>query len=462
MSKIKIYFALLFAIMVAYFGSLKYGFSQDDWYFLYISAARNLGDVLNFFNPWTQSGFAFYRPLGTQLYYYLSRLIFGLGNAPYAMHIFMIIAQSVSSYNVYRLVQKLTRDNHLSFLSALIYATSSVHFLSLYYIAATQQLLATSFALLAINDFLDHKSIRSSLWFALGLMSKEVAIVAPIVMILSQYKLDGKFEFKKIFFKLVPLAVIGIIYLGMKFLGGMQVQSEYHFVLNGSVLSTIRWYYLFGYGAPEELVRYGLPRMAVDYYSYFKDFGTSGLVTSLIPITISIYVLARTILGFFGYGSLKRRDIIVYICWWLLTLAPILFLQDHRYPHYVDLALIPMILLALEKIGQRNQLILTSLLIIVSLFSISLSQQSHWTVNRALISKSAVELIEARQDCSRSIWYVTGQNDAPKQLSYALSLENGPRVICNNPSLQVYYQGMSVGDIPTDSLILNTDGILGL
>lgn len=233
-------------------------------------------------------------------------------------------------------------------------------------------------------------------------------------------------------------------------------------VLNGSVVSTMRWYFLFGYGAPEELVRYGLPSMAVNFYRYISDYGWKGTLTSLAPIAIAIYVLIKSVLGLLNRNGIARTNIGIYFTWWFLALAPVLFLQDHRYPHYVDLALIPMILLAIENLKPRPQIIMASVTIFISLISINLSELTHWTVKRAEMSSSAVQVIQERGSCSRSTWYVTGRNDSAKQLSYTLSLENGPRVICNNPGLQVYYQGASKGDVPTDAQIISTDGIAGL
>lgn len=432
---------MIAATTLAYVGSLKYGFSQDDWYFLSISVARNLGDVLNFFNPWSQSGFAFYRPLGTQLYYYLSRLFLGLGGAPLGMHLFMLFIQSVSAYNVYRLIHKLTKDHLLSVLAGLIYATSSVHFLSLYYIAATQQLLAALFALLSINDYLDHRHIRSSLYFALALLSKEVAIVTPLIMILAEQKIHSEFQLTKLVKSLIPVAVVGLLYVGIRVFGGLHVQSEYQFVLGGTVISTMRWYYLFGFGTPEELVRYGLPKMVIDFSRYIHDYGYLGIITSFVPLSLSIGVLSRSIMSIFNRGGICRRDLGIYFTWWILALSPILFLQDHRYPHYVDLALIPMILLSLEHHRHKIQVIIASLMIIVSLFSINLSESTHWTVKRAVDARALYLRILAIGDCSAQGGVVfEGSKKELLEIGYAMSLTNGPRVICQNPALQVYYK----------------------
>jgi hypothetical protein len=280
-------------------------------------------------------------------------------------------------------------------------------------------------------------------------LSKEVAIVAPIIMILIEIKRDEKLYIKKIVKNLWPVGVVGAGYVALRLAGGLTTQSEYELVINGSVISTLRWYYLFSYGAPEELVRYGLPRMGLNLVGFMKNYGWQGIVTSIGPLLLGIYAIFR----------LKGRWI--YLLWWGLALAPVLFLQDHRYPHYVDLALIPMILLLLENRSKRSQTLLSAALITISLVTINLSTRTHWTTQRSDISKSAMAAIETRQACEQPSWFITGTGESERQLSYALSLENGPKVICNR-EIQVYYDEVSPGTPTKGSFIMLTDGISGL
>lgn len=451
---------MLISTLVAYAGSLKYGFSQDDWYFLSISVAHSFREVVNFFNPWNQAGFAFYRPLGTQLYYYLARLFWGLQGAPLGMHIVMLLIQSLSAHNVYRLVRTMTRDVRLALLIGVVYAGASTHFLSLYYIAATQQLLAALFALLAINNYLEQKNIRSALYFALALLSKEVAIVTPGIMILASQRIQGQklLNLPKMIRSLIPLGIVGLGYVGIRLLGGVHVQSEYHLVLNGSVVSTLRWYYLFGFGAPEVMVNYGLPRMFVNVYRFIQDFTWQGFVTASVSLGLGVYVLIRAVIGLWRKTGLTPLAVGIYFTWWLVGIAPVLFLQDHRYPHYVDLSLIPMMLLVLENQTKKAQVFFATILIGVSLISINLSQSSHWTTKRSDMSSRAQTAIIDRGACKHDSWTVTGSGDSPLQLSYALSLSNGPRVICSR-NLEVYYQGMPAS-APAGSFIFSTTGIV--
>jgi len=294
MQKLKIYLLILLGVTTFYVGALKYGFSQDDYYFLTISKANSWADVFKFFLPWQQQGFAFFRPLGTQFYFSLFTSIFGMSSAPLPMHIFMIILQSVNGYLVYLLCSKLFKEEKLGILIGLAYAISSVHFLSLYYIAATQQLLAMTFSLLSLNAFISRKYHLASLYLVPGLLSKESALVTPAVAgIISLYQAGAinMTSVKKTFFKLVPYIVVTAIYLGIRFAVGVEVQSEYRPVFGLSLLSTIRWYLLFAFGAPEELLRYGLAGMGIRIGQFLTDFNSLGWLNLVSTFLVFLYFL---------------------------------------------------------------------------------------------------------------------------------------------------------------------------
>jgi len=433
MTNTKYYLILLIITSLFYGGALKYGFSQDDWYFLSISQANSLGDILNFFNPAAQSGFAFFRPLGTQLYYYLSTTLAGIESAPILMHSFMILVQAASAIVVYRLLLLLKYSDQLSKYVSLIYASTSAVFLSLYYIAATQQLLATFFSLLSLTAFISRKPLQVGIYWALALLSKETAIMTPVLgVILTQLKELNLSIFKK-WQQFIPYFLVGVIYISLRLISPPTVQSEYHFVFGGNVISTLRWFILFGYGSPEEWIRYGLAGGRLNLSGIVSDYGLLGVVN----ISTTAILLIMTLYSLLTSPHVHRP--LLYILWWFLGLAPILFLQNHRYPHYLDLSLIPLLLLTLESI-KRYHLAIVGIFLVASYTAITISSSSHWTVGRSKISEKAIEYFAQNQVCETSHLIFAAPAPYPAELGYALSLENGPRVICNNSQLKVEYR----------------------
>lgn len=422
MSKIKVYLLVVLCVALAYGGSLKYGFSQDDWYFLLISRAHNLGEVANFFNPLAQSGFAFYRPLGTQLYYFLFQ------QNTYLMHAFMLVIQSLSGYFVYLLLKELKLKSPTTFLTALLYSVSSVHFLSLYYIAATQQLLAAAFSLLSLVLFMRQKYRGSAIILILALLSKETAMVTPLIALCLIFVTKTKLTARPF----IPYTIVFTLYLIMRLTTSSGTQSEYHLFFGPSVLTNIRWYFLFAANFPETLVSYGLPRMGINLAQFISDYGTSAIIISVSSSLIALLALTRLVLS-------KRW---LYIIWFVAGLGPVILLRDHLYPHYLDLALIPFLLLLIQDLKSKYQYLVAGLYLATSLYSIQFSQGHHWTTGRSLITQTALSAYDWKEACGQESIVFVGEGSAPRELSYALSLENGPRVICAKPDLGVYYQGV--------------------
>lgn len=442
-------FLIVLATVLFYGSSLRYGFSQDDFYFLLISQADNLGDILKFFSPWHQQGFPFFRPIGTQLYYYSATAIAGFKNAPYLMHVFMLVLQAANGYLAYALTGKLTGSKGVARWVGILYVTAGAQFLSLYYIAATQQLLAAFLGLLSLNFLLSRKFNIGALFFALALLSKENAIVIPVIGALL-YQLTDSIEktSKKTFLNFVhiftPSAVVVFAYLLLRFSAGMQVQSEYHPVIGPSLISTLRWYYLFAVGAPEQLISYGLPGMFINFWRFIRDFGWLAAVSAVTTVLLSLILLVVSARGLLNRGPVKRFEVVTYYLWWLLGIGLIIWFPDHRYPHYLDIGLLPLLILLVSSFKKDwAKLTVSGLMLISSWACIQISLQSHWTVKRAEIAERAVSAILTSDSCQQGAVTFAGPGNEPQEVSYILSLANGPRYLCDNPDLGVYYKGMA-------------------
>lgn len=439
MGKIKIWLLMLLATLVAYGASARYGFSQDDFYFLAISRAHDLGQFLSFFSPFTQSGFAFFRPVGTQVYYFLFVSAFGLTHAPLAMHIFMLLLQSVNGYLVYLLVRKLVKNEAVAVTIGVLYAASAVHFLSLFYIAATQELLAACFSLLSLNFFLAKRYWRSMIFFGFALLSKETAVATPaLAFLLTQYEFGFRIVNKKYLPRFLPYLLSSIFYLLVRLSAGLHVQPDYHMVFGTNVIGGLRWYWWFAFGLPERITSYAGSHLSVNFSQFTRDTGISGLFVALAALALSLFTLSRTVYELLRGGA-RRLRASIYILWWVAGIALVVAIPAHYYPHYLDLALIPLLLLMVGDTPPRIRYSLSGLYLVTSLVAINLSVATHWTVQRADMVVRAEKLITATHACDHSAWNITGIGSAPLEVSYALSLANGPRVLCNNPALQVEY-----------------------
>jgi len=448
----------IFISLLVYGLSLRYGFSQDDFYFLILSRIDSPLSFLQFFSPWHQQGFPFFRPLGTQFFFALSTGLAGLSQAPLFMHSLMLLIHGTSGYLVYQLLLKLKYRPLTSLLVAILYTASATHFLSLFYIAATQQLLAAMFSLLFLNA-LFAKSRRAPLWLLLALLSKENAVVAPLIAGLI-YQLRLLLPLRKIINKLIPSIVTIVFYLGLRYLSGIVVQSTYHPDLSLKLISSLRWYFLFAYNAPEELIRYAGSKMFVNFYRYIWDFGYVGIINAVSLITLSLLSLTLMVRRLVLSPS-SRRLVTLYILWWLTGIALIIWFPDHRYPHYLDLALIPLLLTIIDLKRPKLQLLVVAIYLLGAFSGIAISVARHWTIGRAEMSKSAINYFDSHQLCQQqAIEFVAKEDIFVRELSYTLSLENGPRAICQN-NIKVYYQGI-VSDPTGEATKVSVEEILNL
>ncbi len=440
MSKNKLIFLLTLAAFIAYGTSLRYGFSQDDWFHLSISHATNFSQFINFFNP-TSVTWIFFRPLSTQLPYWLAMCFFPLSTAPYFMHAVMLIIHIINAYLVVHIARKYLRDQFAVFLG-IVYALSTLHFLSLFYIGAIQQLISTLFSLLAIALFTRQRT--PSQWIlgllTLGaLLSKELALRLPLILLVLSYLKDRKFY--PTLTRVVGPIIVTLLYLSMRYLLGTQLASEYDLVFSlGTALATLMWYGLFLLGFPERLLSYGLSLGKINFSGFIVESGPTAWLV-VLSASIILYLCFKRF-----YASFKSHSLwsdLVFPGLAVLSLTPVLFLPTHRYPHYLDLAILFVGIWLLQELSKFNwpARLTFGFVCLGMLAGIGIEARTHWTIQRSIVSRQISQEILQSGQCSDPAGIVfRGTSVELRELSYALSNENGPRVICQNPALQVYYK----------------------
>lgn len=442
MSKIKIYLLMLLAAVLAYGTSLRYGFSQDDWFHITISQASSLREFVNFFNP-AHVSWIFFRPLSTQLPYFLATSLLPLATAPIVMHIFMLLVHATNAYLVTRISRKYT-SSVASLILGIFYAISSIHFLSLFYIGAIQQLLSTLFSLLAIYHLVykprPSHLILASLTLA-ALLSKELSLRLPLILLILSY-----FESKHIKQSIQATAgslVVTFLYLVIRFVSMGPGAPEYLMVLNpASLLATLMWYSLFVLGFPELILQYGLSRGLINWGALIHDIGPWAYPIITFALALSTLIIFRI------WHTIKdRRDWhwLTFLVMAFVSLIPVLFLPTHRYPHYLDLAILFVGIWLLRTVHKLTPSLLVFCLLIglSNYLSIMISVRTHWTVKRAIEARRQTDSILRSGNCNAPGGVVfEGDPSEVREISYALGLANGPRVICHNQSLPVYYQGI--------------------
>lgn len=451
MQKLKIWLLFLILTLGAYGASLKYGFSQDDFFHLIISRATSLPEIFSFFLP-ASDKWLFFRPVSTQLWYWMFNTIFGWASAPLPMHIAAILLHSFNAYLIYLLTKMIWKLNTLnSLLLSSLYVVSSVHFLSLYYIGATQQLLATFFSLLTIYASLESQYVRAVLYFLLALLSKELSLrLAPLMVIIYLYKGNSLLESLK---KSKNIIFVSFCYLLFRYLLGISTAPEYQMDFGVfTTLATLMWYALMTFGFPENILRFGLSGGRVDILSFAGSLSPLSGINSFS----ATLALALTFIALFLYLKNKTspKKLFLLFAFWLSGLLPVILLPTHRYAHYLDFSLLALLIFHLHRKTDFLKILALLSLLIAFISGTKIDSLTHWTVARANMASKYTQIIFRSDACSEKTILFTGPPGELLDLSYSLMYENGPRLICNNPSLEVYYTEQVPSDLPTDVSII--------
>lgn len=232
------YIAVLFVLIIAgigvYFNSFHNDFVFDDVFQVVNNTAirsfKNIPDIfshsLSYYGG--EKNDMFYRPL--QNITYMVNYFFGkLNPAGYhAMNAMLHIAVSVL---LFYFVSLISQNRVLSFLTALLYLVHPVHTEAVTYISGRADSLCTIFLLLMmIFQFkywhTDKKYVKM-IYYALiliclllGLLSKELAMIFPLLLMFTEYCLRSKEKYEGIFsrrfFFYVPLIILTVIWFFIK------------------------------------------------------------------------------------------------------------------------------------------------------------------------------------------------------------------------------------------------------
>jgi len=148
------YFTVIILIVLfLFYPSFSNFFTHDDFFHLYISRANSLGDILDFFNLYENKyGYGSYRPLSTQLFYFMGTFLFNRNS--FYMHLVSFSFFIGILILIYKLARELSLSDSVSRYAVFFFATSSVHFMNLYFLGAFQEVASTFFILLTVLFYL--------------------------------------------------------------------------------------------------------------------------------------------------------------------------------------------------------------------------------------------------------------------------------------------------------------------
>lgn len=422
----KIILIIIAAIISFNLGKIPLFFVQDDWYHLYQIQNKSFFQVLSFFNLF-QNGkidpLNFYRPLSTKLFFYLSYQIFKL--QPLFFRLINIIFFSLNLILFKKIINKiLAKTSQVE--TMFFYSFNLAHFTLFSYITKAEDLLFGVFSLATILSSIKNNKKLALIFFIAALASRESAIMVPFGLLLINYfiKKDSIYKYLKkdkgVFF------VLAIYLLSRTFVYGWpKDRMVYSVSLVGShIISNLLKY-----------LQWNLNITGLIKQSNLLAYISLAVLAVLIAIILKALFKIRK-------EKINLRIIIFGLLWWLLFLFPVIFFPSHRDPWNLiissgGLAIVLSQLINLLK--KSLKVIYLSSYLIVFLLGLNFYNKSHWTVKRAELVKNSFNNI--LNQCQKDDVVIKAESETQlKEIEYSWYYQLGPRVLCKNHQLKVFYE----------------------
>lgn len=431
MRKFCFFLLLFFAFLLIYYPALFNFFAQDDFSLLLISQAKNFREFLQFLKPLNTA--IFYRPLSMQLYFYLIRTLFGL--RPFAFHLIAFLFHFANSFLVYHLIKILTKNRSIALAISFCFAVSSIHFMSLFWVCEFSLILSAFFCFLSLISYFKQKQFLFILCFFLALLSNEFSATLPFIILSYHFILKKPFSWKKL---LLPIGFIAF-FIFLRFFWFPTSLGEFYklvFTLQ-QFLSNLRWYLIRSLSLPELI----------------KDYLEEDPLLKINLLSSLIFLFSGFLLPNFLSFKKKRSDFrmpLFAFSWFVLSLAPVIFMPKHLLSSYLTLGLPGILLFWLNNLSSVPKqsknfffaLTLTAFFL-SSLLSVRFLAKHHWIIYRAKMAEKNLKSLLRKYPkfAENSIVYFQNKKpDSSRELYFAMAGEAAVKVFYNNPRIEVFFE----------------------
>ncbi|MCX6304735.1 MAG: tetratricopeptide repeat protein [Bacteroidetes bacterium] len=345
-------------------------------------------------------------------------------------HFHNLVLHLLNTFLVYVFFFRLLNKNaNIAITIALLFAIHPMHVESVSWVSERKDLLYTAYFLLSLIAYLTYlRKERASyfilalLLFVFSLLSKAQAVTLPLVLLLVDYFLSRKFEWKIVFEK-IPFFILSLVF-GIVAVFAQKASSY----INPQGIPLSQSIFYAPYGICVYLVKFLLPFYQTAVYNYPVTLHGS------IPFYIYFSPVVFFVIAFALLKTWKHHKYITFgVLFFLVTVFPVLqFLpvgwavvaERYTYVPYIGLAAIAAIAFwenrPLQAGRRRTILDASGLLIILLLFILTWNRNmvwkdsvSLWTdvmeknprcvsayINRAFIFNENKRYDDALKDCS--------------------------------------------------------------
>ncbi len=388
-SQVMIIVYLFVILLVAFVGSINNFFVADDFVWLHWAATATISELPKYFIH--SQGF-FYRPLD-KIISYMLYMIFSF--QPQGYHLFILLLHFVTTAGVFFLAQKLSKNKLVGALTAVIFVLLPAHAENVYWYSALSDDLSTLFIIFMMLAFIFFRERRqviayciSILFAALALISYEIAVVIPFILIALDVIILKPEKRIRTYLLYLPFILLVVFYFIMRavshaFSGG----GNYSYHLSHIIPNMVGNF--FGYTG---LFLGGLS------FVRFYDFLRNSLRSEWVFFT----VVAMLIVGLLGWiliayrerikTLLRKRDmqaVLFCLVFAFIALLPFLPLGNiaSRYLYLASfgyaLAMVLVVRYILRLFSKKSQVVTLALCIVVLIFASvyyidDLQEQQQW------------------------------------------------------------------------------------
>ena len=352
------FFGFLFTLVTILFrNAFQIKFFQDDYFFIHISNAKNLEDVLRFFSPFRTYS---YKPLATEVFYFILKL---LHYNTFIGHVIVFLTYFIGLIFLYKCLKIVTKNSSLSKLAVFIYAVSFIHVFQLYWLATYQEVLSFTALSASFYYYLQKKLFPGIIWFIAALLSKETALLYIPFLFIFEFIKQKRIVIKENRLNIVIYTLIAVLfYFGISRFSLPYVTALDNYKIQPTnlklFLNNAMWYFLWSLGLPNfmpDVTKSIFSAPLPAFTASWKDPTTRLYFYLLIPF-ISLFALTCiSLLVKFRKTALKTIGVtVLLIILFYVFLGPILFFK-HKWmvrlmlPHVFIAILIAWIIYQLGK-----------------------------------------------------------------------------------------------------------------
>lgn len=433
--------------LVAFLPGFQNGYVWDDLFYIVNNEDLRVLSFKNFKILISDFYLGNYHPL-TMLTYYLEYSL--VKDTAWVYHFDNTIIHIINSILVFKVVEKLSKNFLIGAVTAVLFAIHPLHVESVVWAAERKDVLYTLFLLLSFWQYLKYVDTTSPeasvaptplqqrgehtedstnwknkhFWFSLGLfilscLSKGMAVILPVVFLITDYFLLNRKQIIKIGIEKAPFFIISLI------TGIISIKAQSDAGANATKVisesySFVERFFIVNYGVLYYWVKMVFPTNLIAFYPYPQK--PTGTIPSVYYAAFA-GVLALAIALFW----LGRKNKLV---WWgglyfLIVIFPVSqvlpvgsALMADRYFYVSSIG--PLVILAVlanrlyQKASTNKFMPGVGAILLLALTFLSFSQSTHWKDTLTLFSPIYEKYPNDPMVTSNMGWYWMGQKDNEK------------------------------------------------